>query len=68
VRELARLLAEELPDALATYANLLVEGRFAFLEGTADSGHTRVRDGADSFVIEDGWLVAQTVHYTVEPV
>ena len=41
---------------------------FAFLEGTADSGHTRVRDGADSFVIEDGWLVAQTIHYTVEPV
>jgi hypothetical protein len=26
VRELARVLAEELPDALATYANLLVEG------------------------------------------
>jgi hypothetical protein len=53
VRELARVLAEELPDALATYTNLLVEGRFAFLEGTADSGHTRVRDGADSFVVED---------------
>jgi hypothetical protein len=68
VRELARVLAEELPDALATYTNLLVEGRFAFLEGTADSGHTRVRDGAASFVIEDGWLVAQTIHYTVEPV
>jgi len=47
VRELAGVLAEELPDALATYTNLLVEGRFAFLEGTADSGHTRVRDGAD---------------------
>ena len=67
MRELARVLAEELPDALATYTNLLVEG-FAFLEGTADSGHTRVRDGADSFVIEDGWIVAQTIHYTVEPV
>ncbi|MBV8349923.1 MAG: nuclear transport factor 2 family protein, partial [Mycolicibacterium sp.] len=26
----------------------------------------RVRDGADSFVIEDGWIVAQTIHYTVE--
>jgi len=25
-----------------------------------------VRDGADSFVIEDGWIVAQTIHYTVE--
>lgn len=25
-----------------------------------------VRDGADSFVIENGWIVAQTIHYTVE--
>jgi hypothetical protein len=23
-------------------------------------------DGADSFVIEDGRIVAQTIHYTVE--
>jgi len=25
-----------------------------------------VSDGADSFLIEDGWIVAQTIHYTVE--
>jgi hypothetical protein len=67
VRELARLLAEELPDAPYTYTNRLVEGRIAFLEWTADADHARVRDGADSFVIEDGWIVAQTIHYTVEP-
>jgi hypothetical protein len=24
------------------------------------------RDGANSFVIDDGWIVAQTIHYTVE--
>jgi hypothetical protein len=30
------------------------------------AAHTRVRDGADSFVIEDGWIVAWTIHYTVE--
>jgi hypothetical protein len=68
VRELARLLAEELPDAPYSYTNVLVDGRFAFLEWTADSGHARVGDGADSFVIEDDWIVAQTIHYTVEPV
>lgn len=33
---------------------------------TAEAEHSRVRDGADSFVIEDGWIVAQTIHYTVE--
>ncbi len=67
VHELARLLAEELPDAPYTYTNRLVEGRIAFLEWTAEADHARVRDGADSFVIENGWIVAQTIHYTVEP-
>lgn len=65
-RELARLLEEELPDAPYTYTNRLVAGRVAFLEWTAEAAHTRVRDGADSFVIENGWIVAQTIHYTVE--
>ncbi len=65
-RHLARLLEEELPDAPYVYTTRLVAGRIAFLEWTADAEHTRVRDGADSFVIEDGWIVAQTIHYTVE--
>jgi hypothetical protein len=67
VRELARLLSGELPDAPYTYTNVLVDARIAFLEWTAESDHARVRDGADSFVIEDRWIVAQTIHYTVEP-
>lgn len=66
-RELARLLEEELPDAPYVYTNVLVAGRVAFLEWTSEAAHTRVRDGADSFVIENGWIVAQTIHYTVEP-
>ncbi len=65
-RKLAQLLEEELPQAPYVYTNRLVEGRVAFLEWTAESEHARVRDGADSFVIEDGWIVAQTIHYTVE--
>lgn len=66
-RELAEQLEEELPDAPYTYTNRLVADRFALLEWTARAEHTLVRDGADSFVIEDGWIVAQTIHYTVEP-
>ena len=65
-RELARLLAEELPDAPYTYTTRMVAGRVAFLEWTAEAARARVRDGADSFLIEDGWIVAQTIHYTVE--
>jgi len=66
VRELARLLEQELPEAPYFYTNRLVEGRVAFLEWTAEAENTRVRDGADSFLIENGWIVAQTIHYTVE--
>ena len=65
-RELARLLGEELGDAPYTYVTKLVVDRFAFLEWTAEGDNVRVRDGADSYVIEDGWIVAQTIHYTVE--
>jgi len=65
-KKLARLLEQELPGAPYVYTNRLVEGRVAFLEWTSEAERTRVRDGADSFVIEDGWIVAQTIHYTVE--
>ncbi len=65
-KELARLLEQELPRAPYVYTNRLVEGRVAFLEWTAEAEHACVRDGADSFLIENGWIVAQTIHYTVE--
>jgi hypothetical protein len=67
-RELAALLGEELPAAPYKYTNRVVADRFAFLEWTARAAHSQVRDGADSFVIENGWIVAQTIHYTVESV
>jgi hypothetical protein len=65
-KELARLLEKELPNAPYLYTNRLIEGRVAFLEWTSEAEHARVRDGADSFIIENGWITAQTIHYTVE--
>ena len=64
---LAGVLREELPDGAFEYRTKLVEGQTAFLEWTARSGSARVDDGADSFFIRDGRIVAQTIHYTVEP-
>lgn len=32
----------------------------------AEAEHTHVGDRADSLVIEDGWIVAQAIHYTVQ--
>lgn len=67
-RHLARVLAEELPGAPYVYTNRLVAERVAFLEWESEAPRARVRDGADSFLIEHGWIVAQTIHYTVEPI
>jgi hypothetical protein len=65
VRELARQLMEEVPSGEWRYGQRLVEGRIAFLEWTVDAGPFRVPDGADSFLIENGKIQAQTIHYTL---
>jgi hypothetical protein len=67
VMQLAQMLGEELPDHEAfQYTYTSVEGRMAFLEWAYEDSSTRVRDGADSYLIEEGKIVAQTIHYTVE--
>src|SRR5215204_3707542 len=68
IRELARMLGEELPEHRSfEYTYRAVEGRGAFLEWAYEDASGRVRDGADSYLIEGGKIVAQTIHYTVEP-
>lgn len=66
VRRSTGLLKRELPGATNEYRTRLVEDEVAFLEWTARSDGARVEDGADSFVIRDGLIVAQTIHYTVD--
>ena len=67
VRQLAQMLGEELPEHRSfEYTYTAVEGRMAFLEWAYEEASVRVRDGADSYLIEDGKIVAQTIHYTVE--
>jgi hypothetical protein len=68
VRQLALRLVDELPSAQVEYTTLLSEGEVAFLEWRADARGAVVTDGADSFVVRDGKIVAQTIHYTVVPV
>jgi hypothetical protein len=68
VRQLAEALAEELPDHAAfTYDYVAAEGRMGLLEWSYEDSRVRVRDGVDSYLIENGKIVAQTIHYTVEP-
>lgn len=68
VRELALMLADELPEHAAfDYTYVAAEGNIGFLEWTYQDSQVQVRDGADSYVIENGKIIGQTIHYTVEP-
>jgi hypothetical protein len=66
VRRCAALLAERLPCARYAYLARLVEGEVAFLEWSARCPASVVEDGADSFLIRGGLIVAQTIHYTTQ--
>jgi hypothetical protein len=67
VKQLADRLAMELPDMKFVYDEVLVERDFGFLawSATASNGN-RVDDGADSYVIRHGRIVAQSIHYTLQ--
>jgi hypothetical protein len=65
VRESAHILHTHFPHGHYDYRNKLVEGEVAFLEWTGESPAGEVKDGADSYVIRDGKIIAQTIHYTV---
>lgn len=63
IRRSARRLGLQLPEAEFEFPTKLVEGEHAFLVWKARSKHFEVEDGADSFVIRGGRIVAQTIFY-----
>jgi hypothetical protein len=65
LRQLATMLCTELPDPVFEYHTCFVEGDVGFLEWSGRGNNTYVDDGVDSYVIRDGKIVAQTIHYTV---
>lgn len=67
MRYLAELLMTEMPNVSFEYQTILVAGEMAFLEWTAQADPVKVEDGADSYLIREGRIIAQTIHYTVKP-
>jgi hypothetical protein len=64
-RYLADLLMRQLPEATFSYDLIQADGEFGFLKWSAEAANGRqVEDGADSFVIRDGKIVAQSIYYT----
>jgi hypothetical protein len=66
VRACAAELHRYLPEGDYEYVLRMVEGEVAFLVWTGKSRAGEVHDGADTFLIRDGRIVAQTIHFTVQ--
>ena len=65
VRRSRAALRADLGEGAFEYLTRLVDGECAFLEWRARSDVVEIDDGADSFVIRDGRIRVQTIHYTV---
>jgi hypothetical protein len=65
VQQSAKMLEQYTKGMAFEYKHTLVDGKYAFLEWTAKGKDKRVCDGADGFVIEDGKIICQTIHYSI---
>lgn len=63
VRQSAHRLGLQLPEAHFEYLSCQIEGEWGFLEWRAESEEICAEDGADSYVVRDGLIIAQTIHY-----
>lgn len=61
-------LLGELPNATWDVPTQIFEDDILFIEWSAVSEKTQVRDGVDTFVFRGDSIQVQTVRYTVEPV
>lgn len=66
VRRLAGILGSSVEAGTSTYDRLVVDDAYGMLHWRARDGGTDVRDGADSYVVRDGVIVAQTIAYAVD--
>lgn len=63
IRTSAARLAEQLPDSRFKFLSKRVHGAYAFLVWEGQSPDLNAIAGADSFVIRDGKIVFQSIHY-----
>lgn len=61
----AEKLDRDMKDAEFIYNRTQIEGSHALLEWSANKASKKVCDGVDSFMVQDGKIVFQSVHYSV---
>jgi ketosteroid isomerase-like protein len=67
VREGFTTLLSDVPNAKWDVPTQIFEGDVLFIEWSAVSDRTQVKDGIDTFVFTDDGIRVQTVRYTPEP-
>jgi len=65
VRTLAGVLHSYISSGDYSFEPLVTAGQVGLLRWTAHHAGTAIRDGVDSFVVNDGVITAQTIHYSV---
>ena len=55
------------PWATIEVTTRLVAGEVAFLEWSAHGEHAEIWGGANSYLIRDGQIVVQTIHFLISP-
>lgn len=63
VRKSEDILHRNVPNATFDYVQTLDAKEMAYLEWTAHGDDVDVRDGVDSYLIRDGRILVQTIHY-----
>jgi hypothetical protein len=66
IREAFTRLLDDVPNADWKLPTQIYEDDILLLEWSAESEHTRVEDGIDTFVFRDGLIRVQTVRYTLQ--
>jgi hypothetical protein len=64
VRKLASILDSYVSAADYSYDDVVVADDYALLRWSAEGHEVIVHDGVDSFVVRDGRIVVQTIHYS----
>lgn len=65
ILESADILDRDLRDGSFEFNTVWIKGNYVFLEWTGRAKDTVIGDGADSFVIKNGKIIFQSIHYTV---
>lgn len=66
VRRTDEKLHRYLPDLDFDIVRRHVHEPYVLLEWSGRSGDRKAHDGADTFVIRDGLIIAQTIHFSID--